>query len=179
MISRSHYKPEKEIMQQALPFTIAKIILVLIVFPPWLLNSTIRELPLFYTFYAIDYCLIPTVIPLSFLATFYRRYLPTSPSVDCDNPVPAGIFYAVGTIDKLLAPMSAALYYLIYRKVLNLANMVSKNHYRPEKRVMQQALPFTIAKIVLLLMVLPPWLLNPSILDLQAAEAVDLEVERN
>ncbi|CAD6191856.1 unnamed protein product [Caenorhabditis auriculariae] len=75
MVSSIQYRPEKRVMQQALPFTVAKIMLLLLILPPWLLNSTFREeCPLFYVFSAFDYFLIPTVIPLSFLSTFYRQY---------------------------------------------------------------------------------------------------------
>ncbi|CAD6200087.1 unnamed protein product [Caenorhabditis auriculariae] len=74
MVSSKHYRPEKRVMKQALPFTIAKMLLLVLVLPPWLLNSTFRQVPIIYTFYALDYFLIPTVIPLSLLSSLYQQY---------------------------------------------------------------------------------------------------------
>ncbi|CAD6200085.1 unnamed protein product [Caenorhabditis auriculariae] len=323
MVSSNHYRPEKRVMAQAVPFIVAKIMFVLCILPPWLLNSKFREISLVNAFYILDYLLIPTapvnfftglsasvtyfrfllvscssvlfltiliLMPpylffyfrnldrkekqiydflihnLTFLTTvtqfgfiliiiflvlgltvkrdsdqewemifdvvfllaiyFYHfltipfiplninilltiltlqryfvvclnpayqkyvkgdflncyvratwvlcfihfgflswscNYLPLTPIVDCELPRNTAIVYVVAITNKLFSLTSVILYYFIYRKILNLSNMVSKNQYRPERRVMQQALPFTVAKIVLLVLILPPWLLIPEV----------------
>ncbi|CAD6198452.1 unnamed protein product [Caenorhabditis auriculariae] len=50
------------------------MLILLLVLPFWLLNATFRRIPIFFTFCVLDYFLIPTVIPLSFLSSLYQQY---------------------------------------------------------------------------------------------------------
>ncbi|CAD6200088.1 unnamed protein product [Caenorhabditis auriculariae] len=67
--------------QKARDASIINLLLILVL-PPWFLNSTFRRAPLICTFYVLDYFLIPTVIPLSFLSSLYQQYKSkTTPSI--------------------------------------------------------------------------------------------------
>ncbi|CAD6200090.1 unnamed protein product [Caenorhabditis auriculariae] len=74
MISRKKYRPENRVMRQALPFAAAKMLLLVLVLPFWLLNASFRRIPIVYTFYILDYFLIPTVIPFSSLSSLHQQY---------------------------------------------------------------------------------------------------------